>query len=78
MSEMKITGTEAMLTIADMKDLLRKGESLEYKGWVMTAEKKFKNSNDNRIWITAVKRDMKDEDDTLSYLFARIDEMEAK
>lgn len=74
---MRITGTEAMLSIADMKNLLREGEALEYKGWVLTAEKKYKNSNDNRIWITAVKGDEKYEDDTLSYLFARIDKMEA-
>ena len=74
---MKITGTEAMLSIADMKNILREGETLEYKGWVLTAKKKYKNSTDNRIWITAVKDDEKDEDDTLSYLFTRIDEKEA-
>ena len=64
MSEMKITGTEAMLTIADMKDLLRKGESLEYKGWVMTAEKKLakyvadfiKNSIDSHICVESKNR----------------------
>ena len=74
---MRITGTEEKLPIADLKDLLRKGEPLEYKGWAMTAKKKFKNSNDNRIWITAVKGNKKDEDDTLSYLLERIDEAEA-
>lgn len=40
--------------IAKMKDELRKGNTLIYKGWEITARPKY-TTKDNRIWITAKK-----------------------
>lgn len=63
------------MDIKELKDLLRNGKTVTYKGWTLTAEKKFPDKN-NRIWIEATKGTEKDSDDTLSYLLSRIDKKE--
>ena len=54
--------------IINRKNQLRKGNTLIYKGWKITAVSKY-NDDTNRIWITAVKGNDKIEDDMLSAIF---------
>ncbi len=71
-----IKDDEGKIEVGATKNLLRERKTVVYKGWVMTAEDKFKGVHDGRIWITAIKGEQKDEDDTLTYLLTRIDEKE--
>lgn len=68
-----IRENDGSVDVGSTKDLLRQRKTVIYKGWVMTAEDKFKGVHDGRIWITAIKGEQKDEDDTLTYLLTRID-----
>ena len=62
--------------IRQMKDLLREGKTIVYRGWTLTAREKFLGCHDGRIIVTAKKGNDKERDDILSWLIFRINTKE--